>query len=274
LRARYWTPAASAGLMVALALGLSPEGRAADAGERAYREGNFAAARAAWNLSVANAPRDWAARNNLALACAQLNDWPTATAHWTAAFLLNPREPSIRANLRLALTHLDGTDPELRRIVEGSWLDRTITVLSPAEWQRLFIGGGVLVALALTLLVTTLYTPQGRKWRSRVGLIAVPLGVLASVVGLTGKILYGPLGQPDAGLVASSSELRSIPTELTEHQQTSPISAGAVVVSERSFLGGAWQRVEVAHTAGGWLRRETIVPFYTAPAKKAEETKL
>jgi hypothetical protein len=273
LRARFWTPS-TAGIVLAMALLVffAPQAHAVDAGTRAYREGNFAAARAVWRIAVANAPHDWAARNNLALACAQQDDWSEATAHWTAAFLLHPREPSIRANLRLALTHLDGVDPELRRIVEGAWFDRWITALSPAEWQRLFVIGGILVAIALTLLVTTLYSPNGRTWRTRVGLLLVPVGVFASIAGITGRILYGPLGDPGAGLVAKATELRSIPTDLTENQQTSPIAAGAVVVQRAAFLG--WERVDIARTGGGWLRHEMIVPFFAPPPKAADGEKL
>jgi hypothetical protein len=268
LRVQYWSPAA-VNLIVCAALVLGAlHAPAADAGARAYREGNFAAARAAWRVAVTNTPDDWAARNNLALACAQQNDWAEATAHWTAAFLLNPRERSIRANLRLALTHLDGVDPELRRIVEGSWLDRWITAMSPAEWHWLFVAGGALVAVALTVLVTTLYSPDGRRWRTRIGLTLVPFGALASVIGIAGKVLYGPLGDPGAGLVIKAAELHSIPTDLAEQQQTSPISAGAVTVHEGSFLG--WERVDTARTDGGWLRNDVVVPFFGAPPKSTQ----
>ncbi len=275
LRLRYWTPTATC-LLFALLLAATGTARAhaADAGLKAYREGKFAAARAAWRLEVAAHPRDWALRNNLALACAQDNDWAEATAHWTAAFLLNPREPSIRANLRLALTHLDGVDPQLRRIVEGSWLDRIVTFLSPGEWELAFFAGGGVVAIALTVLVTTLYTRRGRTWRVRVGFTLVAVGVVTSVGGFTGQFLYGPLGDPAAGLVAKSTELRSIPTDLAEHQQTSPISAGAVVVRRGSFLDD-WDHVDATHPGAGWLRRETIVPFYSAPpAEKGKDVAL
>lgn len=274
-RPRYWRPAsASAVVMFGLVLSVVTSIRSdaaeveVDAGTRAYREGKLAAARAAWSIDVTANPRDWVLRNNLALACAQQEDWPTATAHWTAAFLLNPREPSIRDNLRLALTHLDGVDPELRRIVDGSIIDRAVTILAPGEWEVLYLGGAATIAAALSLFIATLYLRSGRTSWIRLGFTLGPLGVLASVAGFTGTLLYGALGDPNAGLIAKATEMRSIPTDLAENQQTAPISAGAVVVKRRTFLG--WDGVDATHPGSGWLRREVIIPFYAAPpAKKA-----
>jgi hypothetical protein len=263
LRARHWAPHASLLALGALAL-FAPRARAAeDPARAAYQAGHFSEAREIWLSRIATHPDDWVSHNNAALAHAQETHWADAAAQWTAAFLLNPRDESVRANLRFALSHLDGIDPAVRRVIDGSWLDRAVGFLAPGEWEILAVVGASVVAIGGLLAVVALYGARKRALRLT-GAWLMAAGCAAAVLGLFAIWRFGPLAKPAAGLVTRATELRSIPSDLAEKQQTTPLAAGAVVVIERSFLG--WDQVVVGPTAKGWLRRENVTPFFRAPS--------
>ncbi|MGH8021712.1 MAG: BatD family protein [Opitutaceae bacterium] len=266
-RWRYWAPASTAVLALLFAGALfAPRADAADKPEpapaEAYREGRYDEARAAWSSQLARNPRDWVAHNNVALAFAQQDRWPEAAAHWIAAFLLNPRDDAVRANLSLALSRMDGVDPELRRLVRGSRLDQLATFLSPGEWQMTFFLGAAVSAAGLVCMVIALYRGRNKTTR-HTGLGLAVAGLIVSVAAMFAETRYGMLARPAAGLVVQPTQLRSIPTDLTEKQQTAPLPPGTVVIAGDSFLG--WDQIETGGAATGWVRRETVIPFYHAP---------
>ncbi len=264
-RWRHWAPASTAVLLLVLGCALIPSrAEAADTPADAYREGRYHEARAAWSSQLARHPRDWVAHNNVALSFAQEDRWPEAAAHWIAAFLLNPRDDAVRANLTLALSRMDGVDPELRRLIRGSRLDRAATLLSPGEWQVAFFLGAAVSAAGLVCMVVALYRERHRITR-RAGLALAAAGLVASVAAMFAETRYGLLAQPAAGLVVQPTQLRSIPTDLTEKQQTAPLPPGTVVIADDSFPLG-WDQIKTGGGTTGWIRREVVIPFYRAPS--------
>jgi hypothetical protein len=170
---------------------------------------------------------------------------------------------------------MDGVDPELRRLVRGSSLERAATVLSPGEWQVAFFTGAAVSAAGLACMVIALYRNRHKSIR-RVGLGLAIGGLVVSVCAVFAETRYGMLARPTAGLVVHPSQLHSIPTDLAERQQTAPLPPGTVVVADRSYLG--WDQVATGGSGRGWVRREVVVPFYRAPepptVTKGEETQI
>ncbi len=261
----HWAPVA--GVVFAFAFGCATSGHASEARD-VYREGRFIEARDAWAAHLAKHPGDWASHHNIALASAQLDEWPQATAHATAAVLLRPRSAAIRQNLRLAVSHLDGMDPQLRTLVEPQWHKRALFFLSPGEWQNLLVGGSVVFGLALAALITSLYSRGHRIPVRAAGQSMAGVGAVVVITSLLALSAYGQFAHPHAAMIVHPTQLHSIPTDAAEKQQSVPISPGTIVTIERSFLG--WEKVRHRTGSGGWVRRESVLPFYLAPPDTAQ----
>lgn len=265
----HWSPR-TAILIAVFLIPFAPDGKASENPAEIYRDGRFGEARDAWSAELAANPKDWAAQNNIALTYAQEDEWNRAVAHWTAAFLLNPTDDSVRNNLQLALARNQGVDPLVRRMLTGNWADRTAARLAPGMWQIMYFAGGAVVALGLIVAISALYAGRRARLIRRCGIGIAIVGVIASTAALTAFDRYGLLAMPTAGLTSTATELRSIPTDLAETQQTTPIAAGTVVVVQRSFLG--WNQVLTGSGSIGWIRRENTTPFYSAPRVEAGST--
>ncbi|MBI3171115.1 MAG: hypothetical protein HYZ32_00800 [Hydrocarboniphaga effusa] len=246
----------------------SPSSTEATEARDAYRDGRFAEAREAWLTHLRQQPDDWAAHTNVALCSAQLDVWPESNAHATAAILLRPRDANVRRQLRLAVTHLDGVDPAVRRLIDAAWYDRPLSWLSPGEWQNLQLGGVAVSGLALVLLISALYMGPARLAVRSTGQAMTAVGLLVAIASTTALWRYGPLADPQAAMVVTATQLNSIPTDAADKQKSVPIAPGTVVVIERSFLG--WDKVQARGDTTGWLRREAMVPFFLPPPATAE----
>jgi hypothetical protein len=257
----HWAPRLAV-LALAAALGSACDLQAAEARD-AYREGNFAEARDAWLAHLRRQPDDWAARTNVALACAQMDAWAASNAHATSAMLLNPRDADVRRQLRLAATHLDGVDSAIRRLVAPDWYDLPVVWLSPGEWQNLIIGGAGVIGVALLALIGSLYLRGARAAARATGQAMVAVGSLVITFSIAALWRYGTLADPHAAMVVEAVQLHSIPSDAADKQKNVPITPGTVVVIERNFLG--WDRVTTRGGTSGWLRRESLVPFYLPP---------
>jgi hypothetical protein len=257
----HWAPRLAA-LALAMILACPGDLGAAEARD-AYREGRFAEARDAWLAHLRRHPDDWAARTNVALACAQLDAWAASNAHATSAVLLHPRDTAVRQQLRFAATHLDGVDPAIRRLVSPEWYDHPVGWLSPGEWQNLIVGGAAVVGLALLALIGSLYLRSGRAPARAAGQAMIAVGSLVITLSVVALWRYGSLADPHAAMVVEAVPLRSIPSDAADKQKNVPITPGTVVVIQRSFLG--WDLVRSRSGTSGWMRRETLVPFYLPP---------
>jgi tetratricopeptide (TPR) repeat protein len=241
-----------------LMLGLANDTHATD-GIEAYNEGNFINAEATWRDALAAEPTDWVARHNLALALAQQQRWGEAGAHAAVAYVQNPRDESVRWHLNYFLERSGYTPPVIGQFMHPGWPEKLAREASPGEWQLLFIGGALLGALSLALVVAAPYGLRfaGQNWVAWSGgvlSIALMAGALFSLQ------IWGTAANSRAVLTYQAGELRSIPTDLEGDQEVTPLSAGSLAVVQKSFLG--WRQLRFPNGQTGWVRVEELVPLW------------
>ncbi|HTX65668.1 MAG TPA: BatD family protein [Opitutaceae bacterium] len=225
----------------------------------AYNAGDFAAAEQAWRATIARTPADWVARHNLALALAQQGQWPEAAAHWTSAFLLDPRNESVRWHLGLGYERAGYTPPDLGEFAAPSGPHLVARLASPAEWQWILVAAGVVFAGGLLLLILRGYRAPNR-WMRPAAFAGMGAGLVLAVAAATSLHFYGDTVNPRAVLVWHQVLLRSIPTEADTQQKTSSLPAGSLAVVDKEFLG--WARLAFANGQTGWVRQDDIVWLY------------
>ncbi|MDQ8203081.1 BatD family protein [Pelagicoccus sp. SDUM812003] len=257
---QLFTRQAWMGAAAALCLLLAPATELrADQGADAYESGDFATAEQAWVSSINAEPYVFEHRYNAGLAAAQQQDWGRAWAYWVGAFCLNPHEPRLEWNLKLAHGHTDAYDPVLQSLLEKDGIHRVIRMLSPAGWQRLAIGSLWFAGGFLTLAILTLHLTPSRR-SSFLLFLAFALSGTNAYFSKWASSEYGSLSDTDALLVTASVPLNSIPSELDAEQISSAISAGTILRPTRDFLG--WLKVTLPNGDIGWIRRENVMPLY------------
>ena len=226
----------------------------------AYDAGDFPAAEQGWRAAVVRDPTDWVARHNLGLALAQQGHWPEAAAQWTSAFLLNPRNESVRWHLALGYERAEYTPPGLGEFAAASGPHLLARLASPAEWQWLLVGGGLLLAAGLLILLLRAYRIVSDRWILPAAFTAVAAALLLALATLTALHFYGEAADPRAAIAWHQVLLRSIPTEVDTRQKTSSLPAGSLGVVNKEFLG--WVRLAFENGQTGWVRRQDIVWLY------------
>ncbi len=225
----------------------------------AYRAGDFAAAEQAWRSALAREPADWIARHDLGLALAQQDHWPEAAAHWTSAFLLHPRDESVRWHLALGYERADYAPPDLGEFALASGPHLVARLASPAEWQWLLVAAGAMFSIGLLFLLLRAYR-SGARWLPSAALAVMGAALLLAAAAAVSLHLYGTAADPRAAIAWHQVLLRSIPTEADTQQKTSALPAGTLAVVDRTFLG--WVRLEFPNGQTGWVRQDDIVPLY------------
>lgn len=210
---------------------------------------------------------DWAAHHNLAAFQAQEGELNLAIAHATAAFVQHPAGATTRETLLAAFGETPGVDPDLRRLLSGAWYERAPTLLSPSGWQRLALLAGLIVAAGLSVMVVALYAPRGVARLSPAALTwagrgSLAFGALLLAVALSSWSAYGALGQPEAAILVQGANVSPVPTDLVPVEETSPLAAGAIVVTHRTFLG--WREVSTTADTSGWIRSSAVMPLYAS----------
>jgi tetratricopeptide (TPR) repeat protein len=243
--------------LFALVVALAPLATSA-ADSDAYKRADFAAAQIEWQKAVAAAPTDWTARHNLGLALAQQDRWAEATAHWTSAFLLAPREEITRTDLTLGLARSGLAPTELVELSRGEGRYGLARTAAPAEWQFALLAAALLFAAALALLLLRGYRLAG-TWARPVALVVVLAAVFLAGAATLALQTYGPLARPDAVLVWRASTLRSIPTD-ADTQKTTALSAGSIANVDKTFLG--WSRLTFPGGQTGWARTDDLIALY------------
>jgi tetratricopeptide (TPR) repeat protein len=224
-----------------------------------YRSGKFAEAGAAWESVIKTHPQDWVARHNLALVLAQQDRWGEAEAQMTAAYLQNPRDPSVRWHL-VTLSEKAGYVPDaLAAFLQPGPLQWIARLASPAEWQWLLVIAAILVAAGLGCWLTGSYRRLAAWWKI-VASVSFALGLLLAVVGIVSLSAYTNAADSRAVITAKPATLWSIPTEADTAQKTTALSAGSIAIVDRVFLG--WNHLTFANGQTGWVKKEDIVGLW------------
>lgn len=208
---------------------------------------------------------DWAAHRNLAAFQTQEGELNQAIAHAVAAFIQHPADSATRETLLAALGETETVDRNLRRLLSGTWYERAPALLSPAAWQRLALLASLLTAAGCCALVFSLYSSD---WHWRLprpvllwtGRGAAALGALLLIASIASWNAYGAFGDPQAAMLVQNANVTPVPTDLVPMEETSPLSAGAVVVAGRHFLG--WREVSSELEISGWIRSDAVMPLY------------
>ena len=200
------------------------------------------------------------ARHNLGLALAQQGHWPEAAAQWTSAFLLNPRSESVRWHLGLGYERAEYTPPGLGEFAVASGPHLLARLASPAEWQWLLVGAGLVFAGGLFLHLLRAYRGGSGRWMRPTATGAMAAALVLAVSALMSLHFYGGTVDPRAAIAWHQVLLRSIPTEADTQQKTSSLPAGSLGVVNKEFLG--WVRLEFDNGQTGWVRQQDIVWLY------------
>jgi BatD DUF11 like domain len=226
----------------------------------AYDAGAFSAAEQGWRAAVTRDPTDWIARHNLGLALAQQGHWPEAAAQWTSAFLLNPRHESVRWHLGLGYERADYTPPGLGEFAAASGPHLLASLASPAEWQWLLVGAGLVFAGGLLILLLRAYRSVAGAWARPATVTALAAALVLALLAVMSLHFYGETTDPRAAIAWHQVLLRSIPTEADTQQKTASLPAGSLGVVDREFLG--WVRLVFTNGQTGWVRQQDIVWLY------------
>jgi hypothetical protein len=237
----------------------APESQAADARD-AYSKGDFSTAETAWSTQLKNAPTDWSAHHNLALALLQQNRVNEAAGHALAAFVQQPQNTSVNWHLGYAWKTAGVTPAALSPFLTDAPTATLARLASPTQWQAALLASAWLTAVALALRIYAAYHPSPKSWPRWLvrSLFAVSIQ-LALAAGLSLKT-YGPLADSLAVVVVKATTLRSIPTDLDTPQKSTPLAVGVVASTDKAFLG--WRRLSFADGQTGWVRAETLVPLW------------
>lgn len=225
----------------------------------AYRNGEFAAAQAAWANTVAKSPTDAIARHNLSLAFAQQDRWAEAAAHASAAFVQNPSNDAVRWQLALAADQAGYVPAPLARFFPAGPLHALARLANPARWQILLLFSSLLAAAACGALIFGAYHRPSRA-RTATALALIGLGLIAGSSAFASLHAYSSAADSRAVVAWRAGTLRSIPTEADNTQKTTVLPPGSVALADRTFLG--WIRLTFDNGQTGWVRKEEVVPLW------------
>ncbi|MFN4166613.1 MAG: hypothetical protein ACK4GK_18745, partial [Ferrovibrio sp.] len=159
---------------------------------------------------VAEAPLDWRARHNLAVALAAQDRWEEAAGHAAAAFVQNPSHPQLR-QVWLTTGAKAGYSLEPGASVPRprDWRSRAIATASPAVWRWLSLGFGALATFGLGVALYARYRP--RRHLAKAGLSLAAVALVGGLISATALAHYGALGSSRAVLVWGAGPLRALP---------------------------------------------------------------
>lgn len=210
---------------------------------------------------------DWAAHRNLAAYQTQQGELNLAIAHAAAAFIQHPTGSDTRDALLTALGETETVDRNLRRLLSGSWYERLPALLSPAGWQRMALVATLLTAAGFCFMVGSLYSSGKQSRLPQVAVVwagrgVAALGAIVLVASVVSWNAYGSFAHPEAAILVQNANVSPVPTDLVPNEETSPLTAGTVVVAGRSFLG--WRKVAGEREISGWVRGNALMPLYAS----------
>lgn len=225
----------------------------------AYGRGDFATAEKLWRAQLADAPTDWIARHNLALALAQQDRPGESAAHATAAFVQNPPDSSVQWHFAMSAERAGFAPGDLGAFLRGGPVASAAELMSPAGWQFAVIGAAVFIAIMVGWVLVNAYGRRRRLVTWIAGVLAT-IGLLAGTGAAASWHAYGTAADGRAVIVPRAGTLRSIPTEADTAQKTTPVAPGSLAIADKTFLG--WTRLAFENGQTGWLRKEELVPLW------------
>jgi hypothetical protein len=87
------------------------------------------------------------------------------------------------------------------------------------------------------------------------------LSLAAAATSYAGWQAYGSAADSRAVVVWRAGTLRSIPTEADTTQKTTPLAAGSVALTGKTFLG-RWVQLTFDNGQTGWVRTDDLVPLW------------
>jgi hypothetical protein len=200
--------------------------------EALYEAGALRAAADSFARRAAGAPRVAAHWYNLGATLYRAGADGKATAAWTLAARLAPRDPLIRRARRL----LPAPDAVSERLLAVGWA-------SPVEW-------GVVAAVAWAALWLAVFA----RWRR--GLLA-GLAVLALGAAGAGAVEGRRRERPVAVVVAGEAAVHTAPHGAASAAAT--VRAGGALLTGRRY--GRWIEVRRADGVRGWVLASEVVPL-------------
>ena len=198
--------------------------------EALFEAGALRAAADSFAARAARAPRDAAHWYNLGATLYRAGADGKATAAWTRAARLAPRDMAIRRARRL----LPAPDPVTEQLLRVGWA-------TPAEWTVIGATGWALLWLSLA---------AGARRPVVLGLF----GAVALGAGIVGALEWWHRDQPLAVVIADGAPVLAAP--YGGASATATIPAGGALFVGRSY--GPWREVSRKDGIHGWVLDEEI----------------
>ena len=198
--------------------------------EALFEAGALRAAADSFAARAAHDPRDPAHLYNLGATLYRSGADGKATAAWTLAARLAPRDAVIRRARRL----LPAADPVTEQLLRVGWA-------TPAEWAMLGAAGWVVLWFAVAV---------GTQRRV---VLAVPTAVVLAA-GVLGAIEEWRHAQPVVVVTADTAPVRAAP--YGGASAASAVPAGGALLAGRSY--GQWREVHRKDGIHGWVLGEEI----------------
>jgi hypothetical protein len=168
-----------------------------------FAAGDFAKAAAAYEELIASSGPSATRLYNLGNARFKLKEHGPAILAYERAALLAPRDPDIRANLKMARQAAAAYEEPPAH----SWWESVLHACSLHEWSWITMGSGVLIGVVVLVGGIAGFS---RRWIKRVTITGMILGVIAGSLG--GFALWHRQNETKLGIVtAADATLRLSP---------------------------------------------------------------
>jgi tetratricopeptide (TPR) repeat protein len=233
---------------------LSARGVTLDQANGHYSAGNFArSAEACEELIEASGPS--AARlYNLGNARFRLGEFGPAILAYERAALLAPRDPDIRANLKLAREKAAAHE----ELPSRAWWEEVLHACSRHEWSWITMGGAMLTGLACLAGGIIGFRRLAMKRGVIAGLV---LGVGAAALG--GVALRHRRSEKELGIITAAKPVLRLSPFAEANPAGSPATGRTVVLGDRS---NGWVYVTVPGAGlSGWIPDSEAPPLVPDP---------
>lgn len=226
------------------------------AANQQYEAGEFQAAAEAYEAIIAAGVRESSVYYNLGNAYFKQGDLGRAILSYRRAHALNPRDPDIVANLRIARAQ---TVDQIEAATAGSIAN---FVQVAEDWLTLHEAGILALVLWLLIGLFALLAVLKPRWRRWTGVVMAVLALFL-VIGLLSMAsrYYRIQRYPPAVVVAEQVNVTSGPGNADQYLLEFTLHSGTEVLVLESRPD--WRRVSLPGDLQGWVAAEAIEPVLT-----------